>query len=301
MISLLTIHWNPDPEIFQVGSFSLRYYGLLWVIGIALAYFVVRQQYRDKQIAEEKFDPLLFYCFFGILIGARLGHCLFYQPDYYLNHFWEMILPIKFLPDGGWKFTGYEGLASHGGTLGLIIALWIYCRKTNMHYMDVLDMIAVATPITACCIRLANLMNSEIIGKVSDMPWAFVFERVDMQPRHPAQLYEAIAYFIFFLGMIYLYKRQHLQTNIPNKGKIRTDFSQKASSPDAEKAGITYHRGFFFGLCLTEIFVFRFFIEFLKENQVNFEDGMTFNMGQWLSVPFVIIGVYFMCFYGKKK
>lgn len=273
MMSLLTIHWNPDPELFRIGSLSIRYYGLLWVIGIILAYYVVQQQYRDRKIAEEKFDPLLFYCFFGILIGARLGHCLFYQPDYYLHHFLEMILPIHFLPDGNWKFTGYEGLASHGGTLGLIIALWLYCRKTKMHYMDVLDMIAVATPITACCIRLANLMNSEIIGKVSDVPWAFVFERVDLQPRHPAQLYEAIAYFIFFLVMIFLYKR---------------------------KSADKYHRGFFFGLCLTEIFTFRFFIEFLKENQVNFEDNMTFNMGQWLSVPFVIIGLYFMLFYGKK-
>ncbi len=273
MMSLLTIHWNPDPELFRIGSLSIRYYGLLWVIGIILAYYVVQQQYRDRKIAEEKFDPLLFYCFFGILIGARLGHCLFYQPDYYLHHFLEMILPIHFLPDGNWKFTGYEGLASHGGTLGLIIALWLYCRKTKMHYMDVLDMIAVATPITACCIRLANLMNSEIIGKVSDVPWAFVFERVDLQPRHPAQLYEAIAYFIFFLVMIFLYKR---------------------------KSADEYHRGFFFGLCLTEIFTFRFFIEFLKENQVNFEDNMTFNMGQWLSVPFVIIGLYFMLFYGKK-
>lgn len=273
MMSLLTIHWNPDPELFRIGSLSIRYYGLLWVIGIILAYYVVQQQYRDRKIAEEKFDPLLFYCFFGILIGARLGHCLFYQPDYYLHHFLEMILPIHFLPDGNWKFTGYEGLASHGGTLGLIIALWLYCRKTKMHYMDVLDMIAVATPITACCIRLANLMNSEIIGKVSDVPWAFVFERVDLQPRHPAQLYEAIAYFIFFLVMIFLCKR---------------------------KSADEYHRGFFFGLCLTEIFTFRFFIEFLKENQVNFEDNMTFNMGQWLSVPFVIIGLYFMLFYGKK-
>ncbi|MBS1308712.1 MAG: prolipoprotein diacylglyceryl transferase, partial [Bacteroides sp.] len=218
-------------------------------------------------------------CFFGILIGARLGHCLFYQPDYYLNHFWEMILPVKFLPDGGWKWTGYEGLASHGGTLGLIIALWMYCRKTKMHYMDVLDMIAVATPITACFIRLANLMNSEIIGQPTDVPWAFVFERVDMLPRHPAQLYEAIAYFIFFLGMVYLYKR---------------------GQQKREKASLPYHRGFFFGLCLTEIFVFRFFIEFLKEDQVDFERTMALNMGQWLSIPFILIGVYFMFFYGKK-
>ena len=186
-----------------------------------------------------------------------------------------MILPVKQFPNEGWKWIGYRGLASHGGTLGLIIALWLYCRKTKMHYMDVLDMIAVATPICACFIRLANLMNSEIIGKPTDMPWAFVFEQIDMLPRHPAQLYEAIAYFIFFLGMIYLYKK--------------SDHGQKL------------HRGFFFGLCLTEIFVFRFFVEFLKENQVDFENTMTLNMGQWLSVPFVIIGIYFMLFYGKKQ
>lgn len=297
---LLSINWNPDPELFRLfGSIPIRYYGLLWVVGIGLAYLVVRQQYRDKKIGDDKFEPLFFYCFFGILVGARLGHCLFYQPDYYLNHFWEMILPVHFLPGGGWKWTGYEGLASHGGTLGLIIALWLYCRKTKMHYMDVVDMIAVATPVTACCIRLANLMNSEIIGKPTDVPWAFVFERVDMLPRHPAQLYEAIAYFIFFLGMIYLYK----QGRIKQSEKPQTDFSKAAAGKATAGIAATsrHHRGFFFGLCLTEIFVFRFFIEFLKENQVNFEDGMTLNMGQWLSVPFIVIGVYFMFFYGKKK
>lgn len=142
---LLSIHWNPNPELFNLFGISIRYYGLLWAVGIFFAYMVVHYQYRDKKIEEKKFDPLFFYCFFGILIGARLGHCLFYAPGYYLSHFWEMILPIKFMPDGNWKFTGYEGLASHGGTLGLIIALWLYCRKTKLHYMDVLDMIAVAT------------------------------------------------------------------------------------------------------------------------------------------------------------
>ena len=280
MLTLLSIYWNPNPELFNLfGSLPIRYYGLLWVVGIALAYVIVHRQYHDRKIDEKTFEPLFFYCFFGILVGARLGHCLFYQPDYYLNHFWEMILPVKFLPDGDWKFTGYEGLASHGGTLGLIIALWMYCRKTKMHYMDVLDMIAVATPVTACFIRLANLMNSEIIGQPTDVPWAFVFERVDMLPRHPAQLYEAIAYFIFFLGMVYLYKR---------------------GQQKREKASLPYHRGFFFGLCLTEIFVFRFFIEFLKEDQVDFERTMALNMGQWLSIPFILIGVYIMFFYGKK-
>lgn len=276
MPSLLTINWNPDPELFNLfGSFPIRYYGLLWGIGIVLSCIIVQRQYRDRKISEDKFTPLFFYCVIGITLGARLGHCIFYDWSYYQNHLIEMILPIRQFPGEGWKWIGHKGLASHGGTLGLIIALWLYCRKTKMHYMDVLDMIAVATPICACCIRLANLMNSEIIGKPTDMPWAFVFEQVDMLPRHPAQLYEAIAYFIFFLGMIYLYKK--------------SDHGQKL------------HRGFFFGLCLTEIFVFRFFVEFLKENQVDFENTMTLNMGQWLSVPFVIIGIYFMLFYGKNK
>ena len=295
---LLSINWNPNPELFNLFGISIRYYGLLWAVGIFFAYVVVHYQYRDKKIEEKKFDPLFFYCFFGILIGARLGHCLFYDPGYYLSHFWEMILPIKFMPDGNWKFTGYEGLASHGGTLGLIIALWLYCRKTKLHYMDVLDMIAVATPITACFIRLANLMNSEIIGKPTDVPWAFIFEREDMLPRHPAQLYEAIAYFIFFLGMVYLYRRGQKQ----QENKLKTDFSTTKAKSTAVQTGATlpYHRGFFFGLCLTEIFVFRFFIEFLKEDQVDFESAMTLNMGQWLSIPFILIGVYFMCFHGKK-
>ena len=276
MPSLLTINWNPDPELFNLfGIFPIRYYGLLWGIGIVLSCIIVQRQYRDRKISEDTFTPLFFYCVIGITLGARLGHCIFYDWSYYQNHLIEMILPIRQFPGEGWKWIGYKGLASHGGTLGLIIALWLYCRKTKMHYMDVLDMIAVATPICACCIRLANLMNSEIIGKPTDMPWAFVFEQVDMLPRHPAQLYEAIAYFIFFLGMIYLYKK--------------SDHGQKL------------HRGFFFGLCLTEIFVFRFFVEFLKENQVDFESTMTLNMGQWLSVPFVIIGIYFMLFYGKNK
>ncbi len=275
MPSLLTINWNPDPELFNLfGSFPIRYYGLLWGIGIVLACIIVQRQYRDRKISEDKFTPLFFYCVIGITLGARLGHCIFYDWSYYQNHLIEMILPVKQFPNEGWKWIGYRGLASHGGTLGLIIALWLYCRKTKMHYMDVLDMIAVATPICACFIRLANLINSEIIGKPTDMPWAFVFEQIDMLPRHPAQLYEAIAYFIFFLGMIYLYKK--------------SDHGQKL------------HRGFFFGLCLTEIFVFRFFVEFLKENQVDFENTMTLNMGQWLSIPFVIIGIYFMLFYGKK-
>ena len=292
------IHWNPDPEIFKLfGSISIRYYGLVWVVGIACSYFMVRRQYKDKKIGDDKFDPLFFYCFFGMLIGSRLGHCLFYDPDYFLSsfrHMVEMVLPIHFLPDGGWKFTGYTGLASHGGTLGLIIALWLYCRKTKMHFMDVLDMIAVATPVCACCIRLANLMNSEIIGKPADVPWAFVFERVDTIPRHPAQLYEALAYFLFCLGMIWLYRRGM-------KRRKAREPQPPAGHAEPLPLSYPYRRGFFFGLCLTEIFTFRFFIEFLKENQVAFEDRMTLNMGQWLSIPFVLVGICCMLFFDRER
>ena len=296
----LFIHWNPDPELCQLFGISIRYYSLLWIVGIALAYLVVRREYRDKGLGDEKFEPLFLYCFFGILIGARLGHCLFYDWAYYQHHLAEMVLPVKFLPEGGWKWSGYMGLASHGGTLGLMIALALYARKAKIHYIDVVDMIAVATPICACCIRLANLMNSEIIGRATDVPWAFVFERVDMQPRHPGQLYEALAYLLFFGGMMWLYRRGLRQRT--SAGTTRTDFSQKAASAAARYSlAYPYRRGFFFGLCLTEIFTFRFFIEFLKENQVEFEESMTLNMGQWLSVPFVLIGIYFMFFYSKKE
>ena len=273
MNSLLYIHWNPDPTLFTLFGFQIRYYGLLWAIGIALAYMIVHYQFRDRKISEQTFEPMFLYCFFGILIGARLGHCLFYDPGYYLTHFWEMILPIRVLADGSWKFTGYEGLASHGGTLGLIIAIALYCRKMKLHYLDVVDMVAVATPITAFFIRMANLMNSEIIGRPTDVPWAFIFERVDMLPRHPGQLYEALAYLLLFVIMVLIYKKKGYKAN----------------------------RGFYFGLCLAYIFLFRFFIEFVKENQEAFEDGMMLNMGQWLSVPFVVIGFYFMFFYGRKK
>ena len=271
--SLLYILWNPDLEIFHIGPFAVRWYSTCWLIGLALAYFIVKWLYKDQKVKDEYFDPLFIYCFLGILIGARLGHCLFYQPDYFLSswdHVVEMIIPVHHLADGSWKFTGYEGLASHGGTLGLMIALYLYYRKTHMNLWQVLDDIAIATPSTACFIRLGNLMNSEIIGKPTDMPWAFIFERVDMVPRHPGQLYEAIADFIFFFIGLYFYKKR------------------------PQKVGT----GFFFGLCLTLIFTFRFFIEYTKDIQVDFESGMIFNMGQLLSIPFIIIGI--ACMIGGK-
>ncbi len=258
------IVWNPS-----ITFGPIRWYSLCWLIGLVLAYFVVRRLYREQHIKDELFDPLFFYCLFGILIGARLGHCIFYQPDYFLTSgkgIVEMFLPIHFMADGGWKFTGYEGLASHGGTLGLMLALWLYVKRTKLSIWTVLDNIAIATGSTACFIRLGNLMNSEIIGKITDVPWAFIFERVDTMPRHPSQLYEAVAYAVLFAVMWVLHKRM------------------------ADRIGT----GWFFGLCLTAIFTFRFFIEFTKEIQEAFEASLPLDMGQLLSIPFVAVGLYCM-------
>ena len=276
MNELLYIVWNPS---LSIGPF--RWYSLCWLIGLALAYFVVKRLYQEQKIKDELFDPLFFYCFLGILIGARLGHCIFYQPDYFLTSgkgFVEMLLPIHFGNDGSWLgqtfgffFTGYEGLASHGGTLGLMIALWLYVRKTKLSIWMVLDNIAIATGITACFIRLGNLMNSEIIGKVTDVPWAFIFERVDAVPRHPGQLYEAIAYAILFIIMWTIYKN-----------------SQK---PTAKSQQLKVGSGWYFGFCLTYIFTFRFFIEYTKEIQEAFEASLPLDMGQILSIPFVVLGI----------
>ena len=266
------ITWNPDAEMIRIGGFAVRWYSMCWLVGLALAYFLVRKLYKEQKVKDGLFDPLFIYCFIGILLGARLGHCIFYEPEYWLSspqHVFEIFVPIRFMPDGSWKFTGYEGLASHGGTIGLTVALiiyWLRVRKHGLGLWQILDNIAIATPITACFIRLGNLVNSEIIGKVTDVPWAFIFERVDMSPRHPGQLYEAIAYAIFFPIGWYLYRKH------------------------PERVGT----GFFFGLCLVLIFTFRFFIEYTKDIQVAKEAAMTLNIGQMLSIPFVLIGLYCM-------
>ena len=291
MMNLLNyIVWNPDLEAFRVSFITVRWYGLMWIIGLALAYFVVKRLYKEQKIKDELFDPLFIYCFFGILIGARLGHCLFYQPQDFLTSWQgivEMLLPIHIGNNGSWwgeTFgffpTGYAGLASHGGTIGLMIALWLYVRKTKLSIWTVLDNIAIATGTTACFIRLGNLMNSEIIGKITDVPWAFIFEKVDAMPRHPGQLYEAIAYALLFFIMWAIYKR-----------------SSQHPSPNTHHPQVG--TGWYFGFCLTYIFTFRFIIEYTKEIQEAFEASLPLDMGQILSIPFIIIGVY--CMIRAKK
>ena len=270
MFNFLAVTWNPDSEMCRLLGLPIRYYSLMWVIGLVAAYILVKRFYKDRGIKQEVFEPLFIYCFLGILIGARLGHCLFYEPDYYLTsgkHFIEMLLPIRFMPQGGVKVIGYSGLASHGGTIGIFIGMLLYCRKYKVKLLECIDMVCVATPLTAACIRIGNLMNSEIVGKATGTDWGFIFvQNGEDFPRHPAQLYEAIAYIIIFIAIILIY----------NKHK--------------EKIG----SGFYFGFCIATIFTFRFFIEFCKEVQVDFEEGMTLDMGQLLSIPFIIIGIWLM-------
>jgi phosphatidylglycerol---prolipoprotein diacylglyceryl transferase len=262
------IHWNVNPEIINFLGISIRYYGLLFVGGLILCLLLLGRIFDKEQIPPEHLEKLALYGIIGIFAGARLGHCLFYEPEYYLHHIVEMLLPIKQLPGGGFRFIGYQGLASHGGTLGLMIALVIYTLKTKEPLTRTLDLIAVVAALGACFIRLANLMNSEIIGIPTHVPWAFVFVREDNLPRHPAQLYEALAYLLIFGLMMSLYrlKKKRLQ------------------------------HGFYFGLVLVLIFVARFFIEFVKEKQVSVEAGMHYDLGQRLSIPFILLGLGFVIY-----
>lgn len=270
------VYWNPDNIIFTLGPVTLRWYALCWSIGLAAAYATVYKLYRRQGIGQDKFDPLFLYCFVGILAGARLGHCLLYEPGYFLSHPLEMLLPARQAADGSWHMTGYAGLASHGGTAGLMLALWLYVKRTGVALRTVLDNIAIATPVTAACIRIGNLMNSEIVGKATDGACGFVFQRLvdpatglpENFPRHPAQLYEALWYALLFPVGLWLYRRY------------------------PKRVGT----GFFFGWCLTSIFTFRFFVEYLKEVQepweLTMQQAIGINQGQLLSLPFAALGLW---------
>ena len=265
-------NWNINPEITKIFGIPLGYYGVLFVGGLILCIYILKWIFKNENIPLDKLEKLSVYGMIGIFVGARLGHCLFYDPVYYLSHLLEMFLPVQRTATGDYEFSGYQGLASHGGAIGLIIALVIYARKTKESIIKTIDLIAVVAPLGGCFIRLANLMNSEIIGIPTNVPWAFIFIREDNLPRHPAQLYEAVSYLVIFGLLFYLYKtkRDRLQN------------------------------GFFFGLAITLIFLARFFIEFIKERQVLFEEQMQLDMGQLLSIPFVIAGLVFII-YGLIK
>lgn len=263
--------WDADPEIINLfGKISLRYYSLLFAGGLILGFQIAKRLFLKDGYSVEHIDKLALYIFIATILGARLGHCLFYEPEYYLQHPLEMLLPFTF--EGGFRFTGYRGLASHGGIFGVFLAILIFSRQTKQKVFDILDKVAVGGSFTAVFIRLGNFMNSEIIGKPTDGNYGVIFKKVDNIARHPAQLYESFAYLLIFFILFYLYKKHRSKFN----------------------------KGFIFGLFFTLLFLARFVIEFFKENQVSFEDDLTFNMGQLLSIPFMIGGIAVMIWKWKR-
>ena len=258
-----------NPEIFSLGPLSIRWYGILFISGFILGWYIFKWFFQRESIPVTLLDPLLYTLLIGTIVGARLGHCLFYQPDYYLGSwqgFWEIFMP--------WK----GGLASHGGTIALFIAMWWfakhYGRKYDFDFLWILDHLAIAVCFAATFIRLGNLCNSEIYGDVTTLPWGFIFDlRGETLPKHPTQLYEALSYLILGIALILAYKFK------------------------ADKL----YRGFFIGTFFIGCFGMRFLIEFIKEPQVGFEENMVLNMGQLLSIPFVLIGIGMLIYAFVKK
>lgn len=266
------IYWDIDPIIVKLASIEIRYYSLLFVSGLLGSFYILKYFFKREKIDIELLDKLFIFTGFGIILGARIGHCLFYEWAYFKDHLLEIVLPFQNL-NGSFQFTGFRGLASHGAGIGIIssVALYAYLYKQNI--LSILDKVAIITPFAGAFIRFGNLMNSEIIGHPTDLPWAFIFKQVDDIPRHPAQLYEALAYLLIFAIIFFSYTRY-----------------QNLFKP-----------GFTAGLFLTLTFTARFFIEFIKENQEAFEKSMTINMGQWLSIPFVLIGIVLIIYSVPKK
>lgn len=262
-MGLLSITWNVSPTLFHLGGMEIRWYGLLYACAFIVSYILLKKMFKKEGVDVVYLDRLTFYCFLAVVIGARLGHCLFYDFTYYSHHIIEMILPIKETADG-WRFSGYQGLASHGGAIGIIIALIIYSRKTNIPFMWVVERLVIAICFAGVLIRLGNLMNSEIYGFPTTLPWGFVFVRDHQTVAcHPTQLYEALSYLAIGLVLYYLLNSKNKRIN----------------------------QGMIFGLFLALLFGVRFLLEFLKNNQESWEDSLPIDMGQILSIPFILAGI----------
>lgn len=252
---IIYITWAPDPEIFQVGSFAIRWYGVLFAMGFVTGYFIIQRFFRKEGIPVKLLDQLTTYMVIATVVGARLGHCLFYEPAYYLRH------PLEILKI--WE----GGLASHGAAIAILFAIYLFAKKNKLSYWRVIDRIAVVTALAGFFIRMGNLMNSEIFGRPTSLPWGFIYVNASdpaqsTQPRHPSQIYEGLAYLLIFAVLMLIYYRKN--------GRPR--------------------EGLLISLFLILVFGVRFFIEFLKEPQVGFETSMALNMGQLLSIPFVVAG-----------
>jgi phosphatidylglycerol:prolipoprotein diacylglycerol transferase len=249
---LLVVPWDMNPEIFRIGAFAVRWYGLLFASSFLFGYIIMNKIFRNENLGDAVLDRLTIYMAVGVIVGARLGHCLFYEPEYYFKH------PLEIL------MTWHGGLASHGAAIGILTALWLFKRKEKKDYFWILDRIAIVVALSGFFIRMGNLMNSEIYGVETTVPWGFVFLRNhEVAPKHPTQIYEALSYLAIFLLLFRIYwskKGEHIE-------------------------------GLLISLLCILVFSSRFLIEFLKEDQVAFEAGMKLNMGQLLSIPFILMGI----------
>lgn len=269
-MTYLSIDWNPSIEIFKIGSFAIRYYSLMFVIAFILGLQIMKKIYEKEGVSIEKLDSLFIYAVISILLGARLGHFLFYDTKFLFEHPLEVLLPVRFNP---FQFTGYQGLASHGAAIAFILAMFIYSKKVlNKPVLWILDRVPLAVAIGGVFVRIGNLINSEIIGKPTNSDYGFIFRQLGEDfPRHPTQLYEAFGYLITFIVVWFVY--------------WKTDKKEKL--------------GYIFGLFMALLWSVRFVVEFFKEAQVDNRTSWDLNTGQLLSIPLILIGFYFM--YRAKK
>lgn len=262
--TLLYVTWKVNPVAFHLGSMEVRWYGIFLALGFLLAYYTLQRIFKMEHLSQKQLDKISIWTIVWTIVGLRLGHFLFYEPEMFVTHPLQILLPV----DENWHFIGYQGLASHGGVLGIFGFLTYYCLRYKVNFLWLLDRLGIAVPIAASFVRVGNLMNHEIVGRITEVPWAFDFIYggfgVAGTYRHPAQLYEAIVYLLVFISLtIYYFKFA--------KGKVA--------------AGRTS------GITLTVIFTARFIIEFFKEVQVQSEVGHVLDNGQWLSIPLILIGL----------
>ena len=276
-MDFLQILWDPASDGIRLfGDYKVHYYSLMWILAFILGYRIMKKIYKNENQSEEKLESLFMYSVLGIMIGARLGHVIFYQPELFKEDFFSVFLPLKF--SGGIDFTGFRGLASHGATIGMITSMYIYNKKVlKKSVLWILDRVVIACASGAIFIRVGNFFNSEIIGKPAEegLPWAVVFKNIDNIPRHPGQLYEAFGYLFVFLIVYFIYWKT--------------------------KKGM--QEGYLFGLFLLLLMTVRVFVEQFKIAQVDGREDfiLGLNTGQVLSIPFIIIGLYYMFIYKSKN
>ena len=270
---LLKIQWEPSTTLFKLGSFGVHYYSLMFVIAFLLGLRILKKMYEEEKVSTETLENLLFYVVISTLLGARLGHVLFYDWGYYQNHLLEILLPIASTADGGYSFVGFRGLASHGAAIGILLGVIVYQRTYPYKpLLWILDRMIIPLTLGAGFVRIGNFFNSEIVGNYTGNNFGVVFvNRGEILPRHPAQLYEAIAYILLFFFLRYLYQK-----------------------------GIKRQDGFILGVFMAVLFSIRFMVEFVKESQGGFETALpALSTGQWLSIPLIIAGLILM--FATKK